>query len=164
MNANEHDSNSTAVIYQSSCSLTWPQNEGKRQKVKKYWHPWNRLWRLIWVWNVKDSAFSRQSIHRWRWGWQTCELAAIYQMTKLYPPGRFLVIISVRGWVYPRATVPLEELGKLGTHTHRYLRLHHSETCEECEEMRKHFVESTRSMDVNAMNFLLQSPCFTLYL
>jgi hypothetical protein len=37
----------------------------------------------------------------------------------VYSPGRFLVLISVRGWVDPRAMARLEGLGKLKNPPHR---------------------------------------------
>jgi hypothetical protein len=51
--------------------------------------------------------FSRHSTCRWRWSCQP------YTPAALYLPGRFLIIISVRGLIDPRAILRLEVLGKL---------------------------------------------------
>jgi hypothetical protein len=71
-------------------------------------HPCNRPWRPIGLWDVEAPTFSRQSAHRWRWGCQPDAPAG-----RPLPPGRFLVLISVSGWIDPRATVRLEELDQL---------------------------------------------------
>jgi hypothetical protein len=41
------------------------------------------------------------------------EVISLKQLTKFYPPGRFLVLISVKGWVDSKAIVRLEGLGQL---------------------------------------------------
>jgi hypothetical protein len=67
-------------------------------------YPYNRPWRPIRLWDVEGPTLYRQSAHRWRWD---CQPYAPL------PPGKFLVLISVRGWVNPRAIVRLEGLCKL---------------------------------------------------
>jgi hypothetical protein len=54
-----------------------------------------------------SSHIFRHSTHRWGQGCQP------YAPAAFLPPGRFLVLISVRDWVYHRAIVRQEGLGKL---------------------------------------------------
>jgi hypothetical protein len=65
----------------------------------------NGLWRPIGLWVVEAPTFSRKSAHRWQWGCQP-----YVPVGHPLPPRRYLVLISVRGWVDPRAIMRLQEL------------------------------------------------------
>jgi hypothetical protein len=59
--------------------------------VQRERYPCYRPWRPIGLREVEAPTFLRQTANRWRQG---CQL---YSPAALYPPGRFLVLISVRG-------------------------------------------------------------------
>jgi hypothetical protein len=100
-----------AIIMKSVENVYRNNSEKRVAKLAPYYkkvsYPCNRPWRPIRLWDVEAPTFSRKLAHRWRSGCQPCALAA------LYPPGRFLVLISVRGWVDQRTIVWLEGLGQL---------------------------------------------------
>jgi hypothetical protein len=68
---------------------------------KKRSYPSNRSWSPIGLWDVEAPTFSSQSAHRWRWSRQPYALAG-----RSSPLGRFVALISVRGWVDRRFWMP----------------------------------------------------------
>jgi hypothetical protein len=78
-----------------------------RGKGKMVNYPCNRPWRSIGLWDVEAPHFLDS---RLIYGGQVVSLTRRPPFT---PLGRFLVLISVRGWVEPRAIVRLEGLSQL---------------------------------------------------
>jgi hypothetical protein len=77
---------------------------------KRYSYPCNRPLGSIGLWDIEAHTFSRQSAHRWKWGCQPYALAS-----RPLPSGRFVELISVKGWVDPReATIQLKNLTSSG--------------------------------------------------
>jgi hypothetical protein len=74
----------------------------------------NRPWRPIALWDIEAPTSYRHSSHRWR----RCQP---YAPDVLCHTGRFLLLISVGGWVELKAIAWLEGLGNLIGNGSRYL-------------------------------------------
>jgi hypothetical protein len=91
--------------FHSKCRIEKGKGKGKVIPVTGGWSP-------IGLRHWGSHIFYRQSAHRWQWGCQP------YALATLYTPGKFLVLMSVRGRVDPRAILWLEGLGKLKKKIH----------------------------------------------
>jgi hypothetical protein len=101
--------NSTRYRLFVSASFNKPEICAGTSKESKDIHPHYRPWRPVGLQEVKAPTLLRQTANRWRHGCQPYAPAAFYPQVDFL---RFLVLISVRGWVDPRAIVRPEGLGQ----------------------------------------------------
>jgi hypothetical protein len=65
--------------------------------------PHNRPCGSVRLWDIEAHTFSKHSAHRWRWGCQPYAPSGFY-----LPPGRYLILFCIRGWVDPRGVAWLD--------------------------------------------------------
>jgi hypothetical protein len=80
----------------SSCFGFWTTISCYVKNPARYSYPCNRPRRPMGVWDVSLPHFLDNRLIN------ACKVVSLTRRPPFYPPGKFLVLISVRGWVDPR--------------------------------------------------------------